>query len=625
MRQSIYFLIILFAFTACKKDDDNHSSGNNNTPNPEASYENPQLSGINSSADFFGRITSRNGDIIEGALVEIGNKSTSTNEFGFYQIDNAVVDQEYAVIEVTAPTYFKQFRSFNPKETVLNMQDIQMIPQVFTGAFQSATGGTIQLPGGGQVIFQAGDLVSPDGSAYSGQVAVATAYLDPTDPTLSSYLPGSLLAVNTDDDLAVMITYGMAGVELYGSNGEILQLGDDVTASLEMPIQAEQMAHAPESIPLWFFDETNGIWREDGVANKTGDKYVGDVSHFTFWNCDYPYELATIQGTVLVDNENYDLGNMYVRIELSNGSSAVGNVSSNGSFSGLVPANEVLTVSIEAIQCNLLIVSNSASVPPIGTNQIYDMGDIDLGQIDELEVTTFNATIVDCEGIAQSGLIVDIEHVGFEFYSVSNDLGQISFTIPCISGNLISYRIINMDEVLVSVPDMLDFSPAGENHYDLGELAYCETEPVAELFTYSEGSNSVTMLNVVAASLEGQYVYLESQGLFMDNELENISIFYVESPFQSGAGPGAFFTGETNEQGVYYQLDNGNYYKALYDIDLSDVYINDVEFLDEYNLERIEVTITGPVNVSIYNQLGSSTPISEYTSTATSHFYYWPE
>jgi hypothetical protein len=628
MRQSLYFLLILFAFAACKKDDDNNNSGTNTPPNPEANYDNPQLSGTTISADFFGRITSPIGENIEGALVEIGNKSTTTNSFGFYEIDNALVDQNYAVIEVTAPSFFKQFRSFNPKPSSVNLQDIQMIPIAYSGAYQTSTGGTVQIAGGGQVIFQAGDLVNSDGEAYTGQVAVATTYLNPTDPSLPSYLPGSLLAVDTDGEMATMITYGMAGIELYGSNGQSLQLAEGMTASLEMPIQPEQAAFAPETIPLWFFDETNGIWREDGVATKTGDKYVGSVSHFTFWNCDVPGDWAYLEGSVVYDGVSYNQTDFYFKVVRPDGSWATGYINSDGTFSGAVPSNESLEFYIINTQCDFLE-QYYTTVAPIGTGQTYNMGEIDLSPFAQFETTTFTASVVDCDGNPLSGYIVDMQVDNTELYTTSNSEGQIDFIISCATGSTITvtYNIIDMDEAFQSIQAEIVLNASGDN-YDLGDLAYCETQALGEYLTYSEGVNSKTMNDLSVFASQNSFMFLygfeENNGV----DSSDIARFAVNALPEPGLGATELYPTPAFEQNVFYQLDNGNYYKAVFDEDQAEVTINSAQF-DPSNStipEKFDLTISGPVEVFIYTS-GNTTidPIDQYTTNATVEYYYWPE
>jgi hypothetical protein len=55
-----------------------------------------------------------------------------------------------------------------------------------------------------------------------------------------------------------------------------------------------------DQIPMWWFDETAGVWREDGAADYIDGSFVADVSHFTTWNWDLPIDdVCTIEGTVL--------------------------------------------------------------------------------------------------------------------------------------------------------------------------------------------------------------------------------------------------------------------------------------------------------------------------------------
>ena len=39
---------------------------------------------------------------------------------------------------------------------------------------------------------------------------------------------------------------------------------------------------------MWYFDEGTGKWMEQGTATKSGNYYVGEVCHFTYWNFDHP-------------------------------------------------------------------------------------------------------------------------------------------------------------------------------------------------------------------------------------------------------------------------------------------------------------------------------------------------
>ena len=95
-----------------------------------------------------------------------------------------------------------------------------------------------------------------------------------------------LLGQNTGGEANLLETFGMLTVELTGSNNEKLQITSD--SELKFPIANEQLSTAPNTIPLWYFDEENGYWIEDGEATKVGNQYVGTVSHFTPWNVDIP-------------------------------------------------------------------------------------------------------------------------------------------------------------------------------------------------------------------------------------------------------------------------------------------------------------------------------------------------
>ena len=89
--QSFLLALLGFLLFACN-DDDETPNDQPSSSNPVGIVENVHMSGQTVQADFIGRITDKSGNGISGAIVSIGNLSTTTNSLGFYQIENAAVD-----------------------------------------------------------------------------------------------------------------------------------------------------------------------------------------------------------------------------------------------------------------------------------------------------------------------------------------------------------------------------------------------------------------------------------------------------------------------------------------------------------------------------------------------------
>ena len=57
---------------------------------------------------------------------------------------------------------------------------------------------------------------------------------------------------------------GMLQVELIGEDGSLLNLKEGALATLTFPIPAAVMPRASAVIPLWSYEETGGIWVQEG-------------------------------------------------------------------------------------------------------------------------------------------------------------------------------------------------------------------------------------------------------------------------------------------------------------------------------------------------------------------------
>ncbi|HEY0046950.1 MAG TPA: hypothetical protein VGB44_09605, partial [Flavobacterium sp.] len=171
-------------------------------------------------------------------------------------------------------------------------------------------------------------------------------------------------AQDENNDEAALETYGMLNVELRGASGQKLQIAEGHKAEMSMLIDPSQMASAPSSIPLWHFDEAVGYWKQEGTATKQGNKYVGEVSHFSWWNCDAPFPTIILNVTVV--NSNGDpMSNVQVGIIRDQQQYPyIGYTDADGNISGLVPAGETLTIVVyNYSSCGNQVISSTVVGP----------------------------------------------------------------------------------------------------------------------------------------------------------------------------------------------------------------------------------------------------------------------
>ncbi len=336
--QLSFIAVLFFAVNSCKKNDAN----NNNVIVP---YE----TGKTITTVVAGKVTDQTGTALNNVQITIGSTTITTDVNGSFIIPKASLGEKIGFIKATKDGYFAGSRTIMPKEKVINNIVIQLVKKTQSGTFTNASGGTITVATGGSIVFPVNAVVTKSGASYTGAVKVSAYFLDPTSKDCYKEMPGDLRGINTSNNEQVLTSYGMMAVELNGSNGEALQLATGKTATLTFPVVAATQSKAPATIPLWFFDETKGMWVEQGTATKVGNNYVGTVSHFTWWNCDWGGGPITLTAT-FVDQNGNPLNNYHVWMLPANNSWGGGHgyTASDGSLTGNIPANENIIIKVES-------------------------------------------------------------------------------------------------------------------------------------------------------------------------------------------------------------------------------------------------------------------------------------
>lgn len=515
-------LLLVVAFSSCESNDDNNNSG----PNDDAFAEN---FGNAASKDFIGQIVDIYNNPIQGVTIKIGTSTSQTDVNGVFIINGANVYERFAHITATKSGYIDGSRSLVPTSGKNNVK-IMLLPNDPLETIQSGVTSEVSIYSGTKVVFD-GAFVDANGNDYSGSVQVAMFHLTPTDENINKLMPGMLYAQTETNEQAVLETYGMLNVELRGSAGQKLNIKEGHTAEITIRIDDSQLATAPSSIPLWHFDEDKGYWKEEGVATKVGNKYVGEVSHFSWWNCDVQFPTVTLTLTVVDANGN-GISNVGVGL-IANGNTwpVMGYTDINGQVSGLIPANQTLVLNVypDYYSCNSNNIIFTTSIGPFTVNST--LPNIVVNNTSTNLSSTVVGNLVKCDNTnVTNGYVMLSRAGGYSVSPVTN--GAFNFNeIYCPSNTQFTLKGYDLESLQTTDSITYNFTAPITN---IGNLQACTA--VDEFISYQvDGGAPVFLIQQVSGGTT-------TQGTINQNSL------YLNAYNATG---GLYIWGDTNVPGVY--------------------------------------------------------------------------
>ena len=471
----------------------------------ELSIAHEQLPGNNNkkaspiTATLQGNIIDENNGPAAGVSILIGSRAVLTDSKGYFRITDAPLDKNNSIVTAEKTGYFKTYRSFRATSGV-NQVVIKLIKKKAAGVVYASAGGKITLPNGSEVSLPAGGIVKASGNtAYSGNVTVYAAYIDPTSSDINSIVPGSFMADDKDNNRVTLASYGMLAVELEGTTGEKLQISTGSKATLTTPIPLSLLSSAPATIPLWYVAEETGAWKEEGVATRNGNNYIGEVKHFSFWNCDINIPAVSVSLTVQT-NEGNPLVFSQVRITALNSEylgQADGWTDSLGQVSGLVPANQNLLLEILAYPCSNVIYTKN--IGPLSDSS--NLGTIIVPPV-STSLQTINGKLVNCSNEPVTDGYAIINHNNLVYYAATDNNGNFTISFTNCSSSTSAFDIVAVDESAQqqssvttlpftgSVTSTANMAACGTSsaqyiNYTLDGTDYSITRPGDSLYAYS--------------------------------------------------------------------------------------------------------------------------------------------
>jgi hypothetical protein len=446
--KGLYYAALLVCLSIltfnCQKDisysgPGNPGAGNNNTAPLTATLQ--------------GNIVDETGQPATGVAIRVGTKTAITNTKGYFRIVNAALDKNASMVTAEKSGYFKAYRSFCATSGVNHVR-IKLVKKVLAGTIDAASGGTVTLANGSKIMLPANGVVKASGSsAYTGNINVYAAYIDPTAVDISQTVPGSFMADDKNNKRVTLASYGMLAVELESSAGEKLQIAQGSAATLTSPIPSSLQASAPATIALWYVNEQTGIWKEEGTATKNGNNYTGEVKHFSFWNCDIGIPAITLSLT-LKNGEGLPIVHGALRLTRPiAGWQTNENTDTLGQASGLVPSGEILLLEVMDPCYNVIY---SQNIGPFTGNT--DLGVITISAPGSNSMVTIKGKMKNCSNALVTNGYALVNYDNVTRYASVNSAGEFATSFLRCSGGPATAEVLGIDistqqqGVAISVP-----------------------------------------------------------------------------------------------------------------------------------------------------------------------------
>lgn len=294
-------------------------------------------------AGIQGRIFDEYAVPLAGARVECGSKTTVTDANGTFLLLDVKADADAAVVTVSKEQYMPAARTLILNERSLHYVQLILYDKNAVATFNSATGGTVQLPGC-KMSVPADAIQKENNTTYNGIVEVNYRYINPENNKFADYMAGDLRGLNKSGSEKGLKSYGMLTTTLTGENGESLHLNKAVDMQIDIPGTLE--SSAPQDISLWRYDTVSGFWKEEILGSKQNDHYNATVKDIGFWHCATSYDLVDFTTTV-VDQHGAPVSNMLITVFTKLDFVPVYSYTdASGRFTGRVPANQQLVFTL---------------------------------------------------------------------------------------------------------------------------------------------------------------------------------------------------------------------------------------------------------------------------------------
>lgn len=257
---------------------------------------------------LMGYVTLPGGGALPLATVKVGTLTGTTDSTGHYVFEN-LDPAPGMVVSFSKAGHTANAVVVNGIAGGITTANAALKPLADPVPLDAAAGGEVSDALGNLIAVPANAFVTKSGrKSVAGTVDVSITPLDVTDADDLSAFPGNFLAVGAakDGGTVQLETFALADYTVT-QDGEELDLAPGSSATIELSLPGNTPLAGGDSVPLWSFNESTGLWVQEGEgqvvasARKAGELvYQATITHLSWWNCDAPLsDKNCVTGTVV--------------------------------------------------------------------------------------------------------------------------------------------------------------------------------------------------------------------------------------------------------------------------------------------------------------------------------------
>lgn len=409
-----------------------------------------------------GTVTDRSGQPLNGVTVRVGNKMVQTNTEGLFQFGLIRMDAAGTAITFTKTGYLTQFDRVYPNNNSHYFSEKVLLEDTPAGTINGISGGALAV---GQATIQLPQSAAryESGIAYDGEIQVNARWIAPDAPDLGPVMPGALLGRRADGSLTTLTSYGMLSTELSSTGGEPLFLANGKSATLLFPIPDIAQSALPPSVPLWHFNEAEGLWEEEGEATLEGNKYTAEVSHFSIWALFFPNgtPAAELTGCIAYDSDGPAAFHTFRILNETGQLLVYGKTDAQGRFNGPFPTETPASLRV-LLPCGG---AELFSIDPISEDTQLP----ECLNITSQDPITVSGQLSDCEDAPLPYAVVRLDINGSQQYTSTDSTGAFIFYATCTPGSVGTLTGFDAPNAQATPPTEITL----DDDLDIGTLTTC--------------------------------------------------------------------------------------------------------------------------------------------------------